>query len=104
MILGSRLGSGCVLGVSVLALSAVLGDAVSAAEVKAASKIEAVTVYTQGADIVRTLKTNVPAGDHVIVINDLPAGANPQSIRIEAKTTGGTMQIGSVDTRRVSTP
>ncbi|HRK20005.1 MAG TPA: mucoidy inhibitor MuiA family protein [Hyphomicrobiaceae bacterium] len=93
-----------VFGASALALSAVLGDAVSAAEVKAASKIEAVTVYTQGADIVRSLKTNVPAGDHVIVINDLPAGANPQSIRIEAKTTGGTMQIGSVDTRRVSVP
>lgn len=91
-------------GASMLALSAVLGDAVSAAEVKSASKIDAVTVYTHGADIVRTLKANVPAGEHVIVINDLPAGAIAQSIRIEAKTTGGTMQIGSVDTRRVSVP
>ena len=96
--------SGLVLGVSALALSATLGDAVSAAEVTANSRIAAVTVYTQGADIVRELRVNVPAGDHVIVINDLPASAVTQSIRVEGKATGGVLQIGSVDTRRVVVP
>jgi uncharacterized protein (TIGR02231 family) len=68
-----------------------------------ASKIEAVTVYPQSAEISRTTKVRIPAGEHTILLTDLPAGALPQSIRVEGKSTGK-LEIGSVDSRRLAVP
>ncbi|MEQ1648774.1 MAG: DUF4140 domain-containing protein, partial [Hyphomicrobiaceae bacterium] len=96
---------GLVWGISTAALSAVaLSSGSYAADIPGPSKIDAVTVYPSGADITRVLKVKIPAGEHTVVVNDLPAGALPQSIRIDGKATGGALQIGSVDTRRVAVP
>jgi len=45
----------------------------------------------------------VERGEHVILFTDLPAQAVSGSIRVEGRASG-TLEIGSVDTRRVSLP
>lgn len=74
-----------------------------AADIAATSKIEAVTVFPAGAEITRTATVKLDAGDHTIVLTDLPATANPSSIRVEGKATGK-LEIGSVDSRILSIP
>ncbi len=74
-----------------------------AAEVPARSRIEGVMVFPNGAEIVRTAKVKLEAGEHTVLLTDLPAQAVPGSIRVEGKATGN-LQIGSVDTRRVQVP
>ena len=88
---------------AVLALSLTLAAA-EAADVAATSRIDGVIVYPSGPEISRTAKVKLEPGEHTILLNDLPAGALPQSIRVEGKSTSGPMQIGSVDSRRVSIP
>ena len=74
-----------------------------AAEVKATSKIGAVTVFPTGAEVTRSARVRIEAGDHTVLFLDLPAQAVPGSIRVEGKSTGR-LEIGSVDTRRVQVP
>jgi uncharacterized protein (TIGR02231 family) len=62
------------------------------------SKIDAVTVYMQGADVVRMASVDVPAGEHKITLADLPANIDPRSIRVEGT---GELAIASVDSRNV---
>ncbi len=74
-----------------------------AAEVKGTSRIDAVTLYPSGAEISRIGKVKIEKGEHTLLFADLPAEAVAASIRVEAKATGK-LEIGSVDTRRVSVP
>ena len=76
---------------------------VMSAEIKATSRIEAVTVYPAGAEVTRVGRLTMEGGEHVILFADLPAQAMPGSIRVEGRATGA-LQIGSVDTRRVFVP
>jgi N-terminal domain of unknown function (DUF4140) len=87
-----------------LACASAMLTAAEAADLSAPSRVDAVIVYPAGAEIARTLKVKVEPGEHAVIINDLPAGALPQSIRVEGKSTGGQLQIGSVDSRRLSVP
>lgn len=64
----------------------------------AISKIEAVTVYLQGADVTRTATVDLPQGGHRILLKGLPAGIDPQSIRVEGAGTGQ-VEISSIDAR-----
>ncbi|MGI9462909.1 MAG: mucoidy inhibitor MuiA family protein, partial [Aestuariivirgaceae bacterium] len=73
---------------------------VSAAEIGAESKIDAVTVYPQGAEITRTAEVAIAAGDHTLVLDDLPGDIDAQSIRVEGET-GAAVEIGSVDSKVV---
>jgi uncharacterized protein (TIGR02231 family) len=73
------------------------------AEIKGSSRIDAVTVYPSGAEVTRTGRVTMERGEHVILFTDLPAQALPGSLRVEGKATG-TLEIGSVDTRRVFVP
>lgn len=70
-----------------------------AAEIPSTSRIDAVTVFPSGAEVTRLARVRVPAGGHTLVFTDLPAAANPASIRVEGKASGP-LQIGSVDSRR----
>src|SRR5690349_13802574 len=74
-----------------------------AADVKATSRIDAVTVFPSGAELTRIGKVKLAAGDHVLLFADLPARAIPSSIRVEGKATGK-LEIGSVDSRRMFVP
>jgi uncharacterized protein (TIGR02231 family) len=69
-----------------------------AADFNAISKIDAVTVYPHGADVTRVATVTVPAGEHRIILSDLPASVDPRSIRVEGE--GSTpLEIASVDTK-----
>lgn len=83
-------------------LAAVLMSSTSllAADIAATSKIDAVTVFPAGAEVTRVTQVKLAAGEHAIVLNDLPATAIPSSIRVEGKATGN-LAIGSVDSRRL---
>ncbi len=72
-----------------------------AADISAASAIDGVIVFPQGAEVRRVTKVKVPAGSHTLVIPDLPAQAQAASIRVEGKATGR-LEIGSVDSRSLS--
>lgn len=89
---------------AVLALTSVMLAAAAAADIAATSRIDAVIVYPAGAEVARALKVKIEPGEHTLLLNDLPAGALPQSIRVEGKSLGAQVQIGSVDSRRVSVP
>jgi uncharacterized protein (TIGR02231 family) len=71
---------------------------VFAAEFSPASRIDAVTVFPQGADVVREIEIDLPAGEHSLILKDLPQTIDPQSIRI-AGVSSEDLLVGSVDTR-----
>jgi uncharacterized protein (TIGR02231 family) len=87
----------------VLALAPGLAAAAQAADITATSRIDAVTVYPSGAEIVRLVNVKLGAGDSVILLTDLPARALANSIRVEG-TAAGKFEIASVDSRRVFVP
>ena len=69
----------------------------------ASSKIEAVTVFPSGAEITRTLKVKLGAGEQTVLVNDVTGQAIAASIRVEG-TADRKLEIGSVDARRVELP
>lgn len=89
---------------AIAAASAILlAGSAHAAEITAQSKVDAVTVFPSGAEVVRTGKVKLEKGEHVIVFSDVPAQAAPNSIRVEGRSTGK-FEIGSVDTRHLFVP
>ncbi len=71
-----------------------------AEDIKAPSHIDAITVFPQGADVVRVSEVSVQAGEHTLVLDDLPGTIDTQSIRVEG--VGGVgLEIGSVDSKFV---
>jgi len=89
-----------VVGVVALALSVAPA---AAAEIKATSRVETVVVFPSGAEISRGARVHMDAGEHVLLLSDLPAQAVPASIRVEGRSSGR-LEIGSVDTRRLAVP
>jgi uncharacterized protein (TIGR02231 family) len=87
---------------SLTTLSLLLASTASvmSAEIRSSSRIDAVTVYPSGAEVTRVGRVTMERGEHVILFTDLPAQALSGSLRVEGKATG-TLEIGSVDTRRV---
>lgn len=83
-------------------LTALSGGAF-AANVTATSKIDSVVVFPSGAEVVRVAKVKLEKGEHALTFSDLPAAAVPHSVRVEGKATAK-LEIGSVDTRRLSVP
>lgn len=70
----------------------------SAADFAATSHIDHVTVYPQGADVTRVTEVALPAGEHRIILADLPATIDPRSIRVEGEGSVP-LEIASVDTK-----
>jgi N-terminal domain of unknown function (DUF4140) len=69
-----------------------------AADVMTTSKVDHVTVFPQGADVTRVADVTLVAGEHRILIKDLPAGVDPRSIRVKGSDLAG-VAISAVDTR-----
>lgn len=80
------------------AILATMMASASAATIEAASTIDAVTVYPDGATITRIIKANLPAGDNVLLARDFPLGLDPASLRVEGEG-GAKVTIGSIDAR-----
>lgn len=81
-----------------------IAGSVHAADVDVTSKIDAVTVFPSGAEVVRLTTLQLEKGEHVLIFNDIPSSAAPNSIYVEGRATGAALEIGSVDTRRLFVP
>ncbi len=93
--------NGCTAVISVVFVAlASLTTTAMAADLDAGSRITAVTVYTSAAEVSRVAEIKVPAGQHAVVLGDLPARLRADSIRVEGEATGE-LEIGSVDTKSV---
>jgi uncharacterized protein (TIGR02231 family) len=71
----------------------------AAAEFRPASRVEAVTVFPDGASVTRRFAVDVPAGDHVLVLDDLPLAADAGSLRLTGSGEGS-LAVGSIDARQ----
>ncbi len=69
-------------------------------EIKVNSKIDSVTVFPQGANVVRVAEANLPAGEHTLILENLPGAIDTQSIRVEG-VSGQVLEIASVDSKLV---
>lgn len=74
-----------------------------AAEIPALSRIDAVTVFPSGAEVTRIAEARLEAGEHSLVFDGLPGDLQAETIRVEG-TSGGTVEIGSVDSKLVYLP
>ena len=83
-----------------LALAVCFATPLHAEDIKLTSRIDAVTVFPRGGEVVRTATAKISRGEHIVVFSDLPAGTDLNSIRVEGKATGA-LQIGAVDSKRV---
>ncbi|MCA0318172.1 MAG: mucoidy inhibitor MuiA family protein [Proteobacteria bacterium] len=85
-----------------LAIAAILAIAplpALGAEFEAASRIDAVTVFPDGASVTRRFVVDLPAGEHTLIVNELPVAADPGSLRV-AGAGEGRLTVGSVDARQ----
>lgn len=66
-----------------------------AKDIDAASRITAVTVYANRAQITRTAQIDLPAGAHKLVLSDLPTALLPDSLRAEGEA-GESVLLGAL--------
>jgi uncharacterized protein (TIGR02231 family) len=85
------------LGASFVVLAA---HAAVAGELRASSRIDGVTVFPQGASVVRTADVVLPAGDTTVLIDGLPLELDAASLKVEGKG-DSPFAIASVETRDV---
>ncbi len=69
-----------------------------AEEITVAAPIQSVVVFPRGASITRELAFELPAGESVLVVDNLPTGIDTSSIRVEG-IAGGGAEIRSVVVR-----
>ena len=69
-----------------------------AAALEAASAVDAVTVYPDGASVTRLIKLDLPAGDTTLVARDFPLGLDVSSLRVEGEAAGH-LVIGAIDAK-----
>lgn len=71
-----------------------------AADITAFSRIDAVTVFPQGAEVTRIAEAHIAAGEHTLIFEGLPAELAPETLRVEGAS-GARIEIGSVDSKLV---
>ena len=93
-----RLIANSLVTTSLVVLAAFAAGAARAADVDAASAIDAVTVYPDGASVTRVITLDLPAGDNSAVLKDFPLTLDPSSLRVEGEA-GAKLTIGAIDAR-----
>lgn len=83
-----------------LALLALTNSALAAELTAPASKISAVTVYPDRAQVSRSLTMELPAGSHTLLVEQLPINLNQESLRVSGSGNAG-VRISAVDLRPV---
>jgi uncharacterized protein (TIGR02231 family) len=83
---------------SIIVLTAFSAARVEAADIEAASAVDAVTVYPDGASVTRVVTVELPAGDTTLVLKDFPLKLDASSLRVEGEADAG-LTIGAIDTR-----
>jgi len=84
--------------IAATAIACALAGPTWAAEIEAASKVDTVTVYPDGASVTRVAIVQLPTGASTIVLKGLPATIDPASLRVAGKASGP-LSIGAVETR-----
>ncbi len=69
-----------------------------AAEIEAKSRIEAVTVYPDGAIVNRRVDIDLPQGATLLVFKGLPLAIDPASLRVEGQASGA-LTLGAIEAR-----
>ncbi|MHC2331892.1 mucoidy inhibitor MuiA family protein [Bradyrhizobium sp. USDA 4454] len=77
---------------------ALVAGPLHAANLDAASQVDAVTVYPDGASVSRVITLDLPAGDNTLIAKDFPIGLDPSSLRVEGEG-GAKLTIGAIDAR-----
>ncbi len=70
-----------------------------AAEIEAASRIDAVTVTPDGASVERVAEADAPAGDSRMIFRGLPPGIDPATLRVRGEGEGHVL-LGAVDLKK----
>jgi uncharacterized protein (TIGR02231 family) len=83
---------------SLVVLTAFAALPAQAANVAAASMVDAVTVYPDGASVTRIIAVDLPAGDNTVVVDDFPLGLDPSSLRVEGEADTN-LTIGAIDAK-----
>lgn len=86
--------------IAIIGLYALATTSVQASEIPAISKVSAVTMYADRAEITREGQATVAAGDHTIILEGLPDGFDTSSLRVSGKA-GEAIKIGAVEVRSV---
>jgi uncharacterized protein (TIGR02231 family) len=84
------------LTLTLLLLTATSWTVAEAATYPLDAKIDAVTVFPEGADVFRAGGLLLPAGEHQLVLKNLPGDIDPSSIRVEGLA-GEDVEIASID-------
>jgi uncharacterized protein (TIGR02231 family) len=93
-----RIAANCLVTTSLVVFSALAAMQAKAANVEAASAVDAVTVYPDGASVTRAITVDVPAGDNTLVMKDFPLTLDTSSLRVEGEG-AAKLTIGAIDTR-----
>ncbi|NEU99566.1 mucoidy inhibitor MuiA family protein [Bradyrhizobium uaiense] len=88
----------CLVTTSLVMVGALVAGPLHAANLDAASQVDAVTVYPDGASVTRVITLDLPAGDNTLIAKDFPMGLDPSSLRVEGEA-GGRLTIGAIDAR-----
>ena len=83
---------------SLVVLTALAAGSAQAADLDAASAVDAVTVYPDGASVTRLIAADLPAGDNTLVLHDFPLGLDLSSLRVEGEA-GAKLTIGAIDAK-----
>ena len=83
---------------SLVLLTAFAGLPALAADIDAASTINAVMVYPDGASVTRVINVDLPAGDNTLIVRDFPLALDASSLRVEGEA-GARLTIGPVEAR-----
>ncbi|MBR0754224.1 mucoidy inhibitor MuiA family protein [Bradyrhizobium jicamae] len=93
-----RLIANCLVTTSLVLVTALASAPLYAAELDAASNVDAVTVYPDGASVTRVITLDLPSGDNTLVAKDFPLSLDPSSLRVEGEA-GTKITIGAIDAR-----
>ncbi|MFB9263668.1 mucoidy inhibitor MuiA family protein [Bradyrhizobium erythrophlei] len=93
-----RLIANCLVTTSLVLVTALAAGPLRAADLDAASNIDAVTVYPDGASVTRIITLDLPSGDNTLVAKDFPLSLDPSSLRVEGEA-GAKLTIGAIDAR-----
>ena len=87
------------LSILSILIPAALPICAAAAEYSPASHVTEIVVYRDGALVTREARLTLPPGDHRVLLKEIPAVADPNSVRVTGTGTGG-MGIGGVEVSR----
>lgn len=83
---------------SLVVVAAFAAVQAQAADLDAASTVDAVTVYPDGASVTRVIALDIPAGDNTVVLKDFPLTLDVSSLRVEGEA-DAKLTLGAVDTK-----